>query len=111
MAALATTVVPLTGATVTYTAAAGGGDTCETGAGVLLLVKNGDASSHTVTLATPDVVDGDLSVQDRAVTVAAGAERAIPVTSRYRNSSTGRAAITYDAVTSLTVAVIRVPVS
>lgn len=111
MAALTTTVVPLTAATVAYTAAAGGGDTCETGAGVLLLVKNGDASSHTVTLATPGVVDGDLAITDRAVTVAAGVEKAIPVTSRYRNPSTGRAAITYDAVTSMTVAVIRVPVS
>ncbi|WP_326780432.1 hypothetical protein OG481_09810 [Streptomyces longwoodensis] len=109
MAALNTTVVGLTGSTVTYTPASGGGDTCETGAGVVLLVKNGDASSHTVTLVTPEVVDGDLAVADRAVTVAAGAERAIPVTGRYRNPSTGRAAITYDAVTSVTVAVLRVP--
>lgn len=111
MAALSTTVLGLTGGTVTFTAAAGGGDTCETGAGVVLLVKNGDASSHTVTLATPGVVDGDLAVADRTVTVAAGAEKAIPVTNRYRDPSTGRAAITYDDVTSVTVTVIRVPVS
>jgi len=109
MAALTTTVVGLTGATITYGAAAGGGDTCQTGAGVLLLVKNGDAGSHTVTLATPDTVNG-LAVADRAVAVAAGAEVAIPVTNDYRNKSTGRAAITYDGVTSVTVAVVRVPV-
>ncbi|WP_171117787.1 MULTISPECIES: hypothetical protein [unclassified Streptomyces] len=110
MAALTTTVVPLTGAAVAYTAAAAGGDDCATGAGVLLLVKNDDASSHTVTLVTPGTVNG-LAIADRQVAVAAGAEVAIPVTNDYRDPSTGRAAITYDAVTSVTVAVIRVPVS
>lgn len=110
MAALSTQVVPLSGAAVAYTAAAGGGDTCQTGAGVLLMVKNGDASSHTVTLATPGTVNG-LAIADRQVLVAAGSEVAIPVTNDYRAPSTGRAAITYDAVTSVTVAVIRVPVS
>lgn len=110
MAALTTTVVPLTGAAVAYTAAAGGGDDCQTGAGVLLLVKNDDASPHTVTLETPETFKG-LAIADRQVAVAAGAEVAIPVTNDYRNPSTGRAAITYDAVTSVTVAVIRVPVS
>ena len=109
MAALSTTVAPLTGGTVTFTAAASGGDTCQTGAGVLLLVRNEDASSHTVTLATPGTVNG-LEIADRAVVVAAGSEVAIPVTSDYRDSSTGRAAITYDGVTSVTVAVVRVPV-
>lgn len=109
MAALSTTVAPLTGGTVTFTAAAGGGDTCQTGAGVLLLVKNGDSSDHTVTLATPGTVNG-LAIADRAVVVAAGAEVAIPITSDYRDPSTGRCAITYDGVTSVTVAVVRVPV-
>lgn len=108
MAALTAVVMPLTGAAVTYTAAAGGGDTAPTGAGVLLLVKNGDSSSHTVTLATPGTVNG-LAIADRAVAVAAGAEIGIPVTNDYRNPGTGRANITYDAVTSMTVAVIRVP--
>lgn len=110
MAALTTTVVPLTGAAVAYTAAASGGDTCQTGSGVLLLVKNGDASSHTVTLATPGTVNG-LAIADRAVAVAAGAEVAIPVTNDYRDPATGRAAITYAAVTSMTVAVVRVSIS
>ncbi|MEU2992588.1 hypothetical protein ABZ772_19870 [Streptomyces griseoincarnatus] len=109
MAALSTTVAPLTGAAVTYTAAAGGGDTCQTGAGVLLLVKNDDASSHIVTLVTPGTVNG-LAIADRAIAVAAGTEVAIPVTSDYRNPATGRASITYDGVTDVTVAVVRVPV-
>jgi hypothetical protein len=110
MAALTTHVVPLTGLQLDaqFVAATSGGDDCQTGAGVFLAVKNADASSHTVTLATPQTVDGDLAVADRAVTVAAGKTQFIPVTDRYRNPTTGRCAITYDAVTSVTVAVVRV---
>lgn len=109
MAALATQVPPLAGLAVNFVSAAGGGDTCLTGAGVVLLVKNGDASSHTVTLVTPGTVNG-LAIADRAIPVAAGATEAIPVTADYRDPSTGRAAITYDAVTSMQVAVLRVNV-
>ena len=110
MGALATNVVPLTGLQLDSALgpATSGGDDCQTGAGVFLAVKNADASSHTVTLATPQTVDGDLAVADRTVTVAAGKTRFIPVTDRYRDPSTGRCAITYDAVTSVTVAVFRV---
>lgn len=109
MAALATNVVPLAGVRFDdkLVAAAGGGDTAQTGAGVFLVVKNGDSGSHTVTLATPETVDG-LAVADRALAVAAGQTAVIPVTDRYRNPSTGRAAITYDGVTSVTVGVFRV---
>lgn len=113
MAALNVTVVPLTGSQMdaALVAATSGGDTAPTGAGVFLVVKNADASSHTVTLATPETVDGDLAVADRTVTVAAGKTELIPLTARYRDPSTGRAAITYDAVTSVSVAVFRVPTS
>jgi len=112
MAALTTNVVPLTGLRIDnlLVAATLAGDDCATGAGVLLVVNNADASAHTVTLATPGTVDG-LAVADRAVEVAAGTEAVIPVTDRYRDSSTGRCAITYDAVTSVTVGVIRVATS
>lgn len=106
MAALASTMVPLSGATVVFTAAAAGGDTCQTGPGVLLLVKNGDAAPHTVTLVTPGTVRG-LAIADRTVAVAAGAEVGIPVTHDYRDPATGRASITYDGVTSVQVAVLR----
>lgn len=111
MAALATNVVPLQGLRFDnlLVAAAGGGDDCEAGAGVILIVKNTDASTKTVTLVTPETVDGDLAVADRAVVVAAttGFEL-IPVTSRYRDPVTGRASITYSAVTGVTVCVVRV---
>lgn len=109
MAALSTTVVGLDGSAVVYVAAAAGGDTCQAGSGVVLMVKNGDAASHTVTLATPGTVKG-LAIADRAVAVAAGAEAAIPVTNDYRDRATGVASVTYDGVTSVQVAVMRVPV-
>lgn len=109
MAALSATTVGLGGATVAFAAASGGGDTCPVGNGVVLLVKNGDAGSHTVTLVTPGTVNG-LAIADRAVAVAAGATVAIPITRDYRNPTTGLASITYDGVTSVTVAVVRVPV-
>lgn len=108
MAALSTQQAVAAGLSVSYSSAAAGGDTAATGPGLALLVSNGDASSHTVTLATPGTVDG-LAIADRAVTVAAGALAVIPLADIYRNPSTGLASITYDAVTSLQVAVVRVP--
>lgn len=112
MAALTTNAVPLTGLQLEdlLVPATSGGDTAATGAGLFLAVKNADSSSHTVTLATPETVDGDLAVADRTATVGAGKTRMVPLTARYRNPSTGRASITYDAVTSVSVAVVRVPV-
>lgn len=111
MAALTTHVVPLTGLQLDaqLVAATSGGDTAQTGAACFLVVKNGDSSSHTVTLATPGTIDGDLTISDRAVTVAAAKMQLIPLTDRYRDPATGRAAITYDGVTSVSVGVIRVP--
>lgn len=112
MAALTTTVLPLTGVRFDdkLVAAAGGGDTAQTGAGVLLAVKNADASSHTVTIATPETFDG-LALADRTMAVPAGQTFVIPLTDRYRDPSTGVAAITYDGVTSVTVGVFRVATS
>jgi hypothetical protein len=111
MAALATNVVPLTGLQLDagLVAATSGGDNATTGAGVLLVVKNTDSASHTVTLATPGTVNG-LAIADRSVTVAAGKTELIPLVADYRDPATGRAAITYDAVTSVSVGVVRVSV-
>lgn len=91
-------------------AAAAGGDDCDTGKGVFLVVDNADTVAHTATLETPGVIDGDLAIADRPLAVPTGERHAIPVTDLYRDPSTGRASITYDAVTGLTVAVIRVAV-
>lgn len=96
-----------TGAAITFTSAAGGGDTLAGGQGVHLLVDNGSGSSITVTLTTPETVEGALAVEDRAVTVANGVIRMIPVPSRYNDPSTGVASVAYSSATSVTVAAVR----
>ncbi|MFC8276252.1 hypothetical protein ACFUJR_27725 [Streptomyces sp. NPDC057271] len=112
MAALTATLVPtlggvadLAGAAV---AAAGGGDTAPVGPDHFLAVFNGDASPHTATIATPGTVDGH-AIADATLVVAAGDVGIIPLTNLFRGA-TGRAAITYDGVTSVTVAVLKLGV-
>lgn len=95
------------------------GDVVDVGR-VFLMVANGGAASATVTVETPETVDGDLAVADRAVTVAAGATKLIPLTSNhYRQNTTsadatadiGRAYVDYapggsDTVSDITRAVV-----
>lgn len=98
----------LTGATVTPVAAAGGGDTMAGGQAVFLYCNNGSGAPITVTLATPETVEGSLAVADRPVTVTNATFRIIPVPSRYNDPTTGLASITYSAVTTVTVAAVQV---
>jgi hypothetical protein len=107
MAQLATTSLPVAGGgsiTDALVAAAAGGDSAAVGEGRFLVVKNGDAGSHTVTLSTPGTVKG-VAIAEVAVVVAAGKTSAIPLSAVLFKDATGRAAITYDAVTSVTVGV------
>lgn len=108
MASLTATSVPIAGGLADVagaaTAAAAGGDTAPVGPNLALYVNNGDASSHTVTIATPGTQKG-LAITDATVTVAAGEHALIPLANVFRGS-TGRAAISYDGVTSVKVAVL-----
>ncbi|GAA2990807.1 hypothetical protein [Streptosporangium longisporum] len=106
MAALTTQVLVPGGSASTLTAASGGGDTATPGDGVWLEVNNGDASSKTVTLATPATYNG-LAIADRAVTIPAGERWKIPLPRMYAGGD-GQASITYSAVTSVTVGVFRI---
>lgn len=91
----------------TYAAAAVGGDTVRVVDNLFLHVKNGDAAPHTVTVATPGTIGG-LAIADLPATIPAGDERMIgPIDHNFR-ASTGLASITYDGVTSVTIAAIRV---
>ncbi|MCZ7414313.1 hypothetical protein [Streptomyces sp. WMMC897] len=83
--------------------AAVGGDTAPCGPGRFLYVMNGDASPHTATVDVTRKMSG-LAVEDAVLTVAAGESGVLPLT-RNLASADGRAAITYDAVTSVNVAV------
>lgn len=76
--------------------------------GTLLVVKNGSASSITVTIATVGNLPTGDDYPDKAYTVPAGAERWIPVTQEaYRKTDgSGNAAVTFSATASVTAAVI-----
>ena len=93
-----------------FVAAGAGGDTAPTGTGVSLLVKNGSGSSITVTAAYPSKYDGDQTVSGRTFTVpATTGEFEIPLRDVYKDPATGLAAITYSAVTTVTVCVRALP--
>lgn len=104
MAALTVQDAPVTGLdSVTFVAADVAGDTVDSGAGVVLLVKNDDVSAHTATVDTPGTVSG-LAIENPGLTVAASDQGAIPLPTGVFGAT---ASITYDAVTSVTVAAIR----
>lgn len=106
MAALTLNSVPIaTGKSLSdnLVAATALGDSAPVGPNRFLVVKNGDASSHTVTVVTPGTVAG-LAIGDVVTVVAAGKLSVIPLP-RMLAGADGRASITYDAVTSVTVGV------
>lgn len=67
-----------------------------------LLVHNGDVSPHTVTVAVPATVDGDLDVPDRVVTVAAGGYAMVRESVSERQPD-GSILVDFDDVTSVDV--------
>ncbi|URM90416.1 hypothetical protein LUW75_10875 [Streptomyces sp. MRC013] len=108
MAALSITRAPVVGGLPDLAGAAVAasalGDTAPVGTGRCLVVVNADASPHTVTVATPGTVSG-LGVADAVLTVAAGDTGILPLPRLFAQDN-GRASITYDGVTSLSVAVL-----
>lgn len=106
MAALPLQVLVPGGSTSDYDPASGGGDTCPTGDGVFLEFVNAGAAPRTATLATPGTYNG-LAIADRPVPIPANSTVKVPVGSDYAGAD-GRAAITYDAATDLTVGCFRI---
>ena len=114
MATLTAQDIVETGLNATYDAAAAGGDTFQntSNSRIFLHVKNGDVGSHTVTVAAvastynlPGI--GLLGKSDISVAVPASGERFIgplPLSAFGANPD-----ITYDDVTSVTIAVIKLP--
>lgn len=108
MALLTTQDITTAGLQPTYTAAAGGGDTMVPDDRTFLHVKNGGGAPITVTMVTPGTVD-TLAITDRAVSVTNALDKMIRIPADiYRDPATGLASITYSAVTTVTVAAIRV---
>lgn len=89
--------------------AAAAGDSVVAASGIFIEITNGDASSHTATVAKPaTTVDcppyGSVALTDIAIVVPAGETRSFTIPLGYANSSSNFA-WTYDAVTSVSVAV------
>lgn len=95
--------------TLTWSPASSGGDEVPTGQDLVLLVRNSDTASHTLTMTTPVTVSG-IQVNDVTRTVAADDIAAVPlVASVYRSPSTQRASLAWDATTGVEFAVLRLP--
>lgn len=109
MAVLTTqTITDVAGTAITFASANAGGDKANRpGPKLYALVKNGDASSTTVTVVVPGTEWNGVAKPDTAITVAAGATKAIPLDARYANSS-NQVDLTYSSVTSLTIAIVSV---
>ncbi len=106
MAVLSVQQIGRSGLNPSYAAAAGGGDTVPNDARTFLHVKNGSVSEITLTIQTPNTVDG-LAVTDRTVAIPASGERMIgPFPTDYYGSTL---TLTYSDVTTLTIAAVRLP--
>lgn len=106
MADRASQIVTSIGVAPTAYAASAGGDTVPPD--TIVRVINGGASAITVTVVTPGVVDTDLAIADRTVSVPAGAARLLrPTRVPYANPATGKVDLTWSDTTSVTFEVIK----
>lgn len=105
MAAIATQYLSKTAGTVpSFAAASSGGDTVTPSEGVFLVVKNDGGAPVTVTIAAPGTTSYGVANPDPTFSVAAGAERWIPLfDSAYVNDVDNTIGISYSGVTSVTV--------
>lgn len=117
MAELTVQEIAEAGLTASYTAAAAGGDSLKNDGRTFLHVKNGGAGSTTVTVTAQRTAAnvqgmGGLTKGNAGGAVAAGAEGFFgPFPSLAFNDATGKVAIGYSDVTSVTVAAIRLPLA
>lgn len=108
MALITPQLVEPTGVALTFAAASGGGDTISPGSTTCLLVRNGDASSKTVTIVVPGTKYGQAN-PDISAAVAAGVTAVFgPFGSDLADPADGLIDVTYSAVTSVTVAALRI---
>lgn len=110
MAVLTIQNVTRAGVAPVYDAAAVGGDQFTPGSDTYLHVKNGDASAHTVTVASPGEVIEGVAKGDVAVSVPASGERVIGPfpAEHFADPADGLADVTYDGVTSVTIGAFKV---
>lgn len=110
MATLNAQSVNRAGLTPVYSAAAAGGDRFTPDHETFLHVKNGGGAPVTVTVAATEVVGGDMTLPATVVSVPAAGEKMIgPFPAQFftQTDGTGQATVAYSAVTSVTVAVVK----
>lgn len=107
MAVLTVQDISRTGLNPSYASAAAGGDSFDNDGRTFVHVKNGSAGSITVTVNSQTACNYGFD-HDETVSVPAGGERLIgPFPKERFNDADGRVKLSYSAVTSLTVAAIR----
>ena len=118
MAELTLQQITEAGGSVTYSAAAGGGDTADNGGSTFLHIKNGGAEESltaTITAQTTSVdssIYGDLTKANASIVIVAGGEAFIgPFKPSAFNDGNGEIAITYSGVTSVTIAALYITAS
>lgn len=113
MAELDPQSIDRSGLSATYDSADGSGDTFDnSGKPKLIHVKNGDTSDHTVTVTSYyDDPPAGTGKEDVSVTIGNGDDEFIgPFPKRGYNNTSGQVEISYDAVTSVTIAVLTLEV-
>lgn len=109
MATVSAAGITRDGTAVTYATASGGGDKVKPGDGVFLLVKNGSGSSLTVTISGVGQTSYGVDNPDKTFTVAAGADKAIPLLTAYGDpDDSGLASIGWSTTTTVTFAALRI---
>lgn len=108
MATLTAQQIDTSGIAPSYAAADVAGDVFAHAADVFVHIKNGDASSHTASVVSQFTDSPGISAANLDITVPAGEERMFgPFNGRVFANSDGNVEITYDDVTSVTVAVLK----
>lgn len=110
MADITVQTISRSGLEATYQACAGGGDKFVNTGVEFIHIKNVDVADKTLTMALQATVDGQ-SVAAKTVVITAGEERLVgPFPTAY-NDSQSKVNLTYSAVTSLTIAVLKLSTS
>ncbi len=119
MATTALTVenVARTGLNATYSPAASGDGNVfnNEGGKIIIHMINGGVGASVISIDTPTIFDGDIAIPARTVSVPAGEDRFIgPFPTSYNqfdadNSIQQAVKLTWDVVTSVTIAVLRIP--
>lgn len=107
MATLTTQPITRAGVTPSYIAPNAGGDACETGDDIFLHVKNTNASTRDVILAIPSTAStfANVAYTNTTVTipVTTGDKMIGPISSLYKDPTTGLCTITTSAQAGLTI--------